>query len=1720
MPEFNLGSQVYMDTDPLERSAHSVEKALTGINKSLRSQRKHFKQNEASADDLAKHEELLTTAIKYQEAQLKNKKDELAKQTVAMKNSNKVTDEQRNKVQNASAAVQRAENQLSDYKKSLQETGIEQKLLGRSTSEVKNSLGDLKNQAKLSQIQFEKSVKSIDDYRSHLAAANHNIQKHDANLKLLKGNLSEVSRAHGANSKAANKLRNDIAKEAIAFQVAQGRVDELTDELKALQRQQTLMGKFKGLGQSFSATFSEMSQKINKIGDNFRNLGYVATGVLRGGLLANSTALIPVLGSVISLTAGLGGAITALGGGVIGLGGAYGIAMGSAMAFAGQATTALQMLEEGTLKTTAETQRYQSALSALKSQWEGLVQSNQASIFNTMANGINIAQISLTKLSPAITTTTNQMEDASVSMKQWVTSSENAKNAFQLLNSIVPKIFGNVLNSGRNATDGLTHMFTQFGPLFTWVGQGIENVSKKFQKWANSTSTDNGISQFIQYTKTNLPIVLNIFGNVFKGIFNLFNAFSGHSHTVLVGIQKVTESFKNWSNEMKNSDGFKQFINYLETNGPKVWDVIKNITQTLWGLAKGMAPVGAVMLDLIKRFTAWTSEMTNAHPVIGKTAGVLTVLVGGLMAIVPPLLILGGSFTRIKKIVTGFQIALGGARTALGLFGKEGKATLGVQKLWNGVTATGKAIADGYRYAIARLSTSQVIATAKTKIASAATKAWTVITKGATLAAKGLGLAIKFMTGPVGLIITAIGAFVAIIIHLWKTNDTFRNNVIKIWNAVKSGVMKSVNFIKDGVPKAFNFIKTKSIAIWNGLKTAVVTIVKVWWTIVKAYFNTWKTVITTIWNTIKKASITVWNAIKKGVVSIVKALVNGVKSYINGVKKIVSTVFNTAKKISINIWTAIKNGIVKIAKSLWSGVKATFNALKKGVTSIFNTVKNVSVKVWTTIKNKVVNFAKLLWRGLKIEFNLLKKGVTIIFNAVKNTSIKVWTTIKNKVISFAKSLWSGVRNTFNSLKKGVSSVFNSVKNNAIKAWNTIKSRLTGIASSIWSSVKKTFNNMKDGLKGIIDKIKGFIGGMVDSVKKGLNKLISGVNWVAGKIGMKKLPKFKFHTGTESTHTQNIVQNGKLTQDTMATVGDKGKGNGPNGFRHETIIYPNGKEVITPDTDTDAYIPKGSKILNGEQTYQRHFQPQFSTGTLFGSGGSSGKKKNKGLFDGLGESIGNGWSQAKESVSRAWEGAKSAGKKASKMVGDVWKYASDPSKLVDKVLKSFGVNFDFAKGDLLGGLMKGAYKKLKSAVKSLFNGWLEDSGGGDGSSFTKYGSTTPYSPNKPVPGYPSSFNGGRHFGIDYSTPFGTTIKAPNDGTVSKLHDQGGGTVAKLLSGKFTQFFMHLSKVMKTGKVNKGDAFAKTGNSGAWTTGPHLHYQVEKGDSPFVTNKNTVNPEKYLAGNGGGKQSVSAWKTQIRSAAKRMKVSVSDSEVDGIAAQIQRESNGDAGVTQGNIGDINNAKGTPAQGLLQYVPSTFKSYAVKGHSNIKNGYDQLLAFFNNSNWRKNLPYGKSGWGPTGTRRFAKGTNNAPKGFANVFEEGGEIMNLNGGEQIIPNDVSIAALKSTLEGDLFKQTQSAVYEGISQYADAIRERKQQESNERNRRDREYEAMLEQNNKLNQIIEQMSTVISSLFNIEGSNERIANKDFAPVIDPRGMNESNHEQEAINKAVTLLGRK
>ena len=1827
MADFNLSAEVSMDVDPLKASKTTIERNLKAINKSLRDQRKEMKQNEVSAESLAKQETDLGRAVKLQEGLLKQRNKTLNDMQRQMKESNNVTDEQKLKLQNASRAVQQAENQLNNYENELKQTQTQQKLLGRTTDQVKNSLGQLRNEAKLTEMRFKQSEKSVSGYKNRLAELSHTMQKQKAHTDLLKGNLRELERAQQGNSREAKSLRNDIIKEAIAFQVLQGRIDETTDELKAYQRQQRLMGRA-------TNAWVGAREQMDRIATTLRSLGELTQGVVGGVMTTHFSALIPILGSVVSLGAGLGGMLTAAAGGAIGMGGAFAIAGVAVQAFAGQATYALKMLEDGQLRVTKEVSAYQTALSGLKTSWEGLIAQNQAAIFNTMTNGINTAKYALTTLNPFLTKTATQIETASGKMLNWAKTSSVAKRSFDILNTQGPKIFQHLLNATQSFVNGSAAMFNKLSPLYGWAAQGFASMAQSFNDWANSVQGSKAINGFVEYTKTNLPIVGSIFGNIFKGIISLFQAFSDHSHNVLLGIQDVTKGFAEWSEGLKKSDGFQKFVEYLEANGPKVWSLIKNITGTLWGLVKGMAPVGAAVLSISAAFFKWTATMTNAHPIIGKILGIMTALGGVTLLAAKPILLLRG--------------ALLGATGATKLFGNAGaiaaiktNVAKTATKLWTGT--------------ITLLSTAMKVARGQLALQTVLTGKYSLATKLAAVASRGLGLAMRFMTGPIGWVITAIGLLVAGIVHLWKTNDTFRNAVITIWNSIKAAAISVFGFLKPYIVGIWNGIKVATIIVWNAIKATAIT---VWNGIKFAVQNpiqALKIALSAIWNGIKTAAIWVWNALKTGVVNIVKALVNGVKWYITTVKTVVSTVFNATKSIAIKIWTSIKNTVVNLAKGIWTGVKTAFNWLKNGVISIFNAVKNFTIKVWTIIKNAVVSRAKTLWTGVRVAFNGLKKSVISIFNSVKNFAIKVWTTIKNTVISRAKSLWNGVRATFNALKKGVISIFNSVKNFAVKVWTNIRNGVVSRAKSLWNGVRNTFNalrkgvqniftsvknfvfkiwtsirnnviskakslwngvrntwnslkkgtinlfnsvasflskkwsaiksstvskakalwsgvkgawnslskgtrnvmnavgdfmgkkwkdikngtvdlvtGMKDKVTGVMNKmgdviksvtgdIKGFFSGMIDKVKGGLNKLIDGVNWVGGKLGMDKLPKIKLHTGTEHTNTTtNVVKNGKIARDTFATVGDKGRGNGPNGFRHETIRYPNGKMAITPNKDTTTFLPQGSSVMNGAQTHAMLSanNPTFSKGTLprFAKGTLAKKKPKKNK---KGDNVfGDAWDSTKAGAAKVVDGGKAVVSKSLEAaakgkdwlkdkVGDVMDWIEKPGKLLNKVLEGFGVNMDafgIAKAASLPyDMMKGMFGKLKKAATDTFKKWMEDSAEGDGGYIDlSKGINFPFSPNGRAPGYPFA---GPHMGVDLNYKNDKLYSVLNGKATARKGWNGGfGNMVDIVKGATKVIYGHMSKHAFSGSKNvkPGDLLGVSGNTGK-SSGPHLHFEVQKNGTP-------IDPIKWLKQNDGGGGKSGKWNGDIKKALKIAGLPTSEAYVKAWSKQIQTESGGNPKAQGGDDG-LSDGR---AKGLVQVKPGTFNAYKAKGHGNIWNGLDNLIAGMNYAKAR----YGKSGMLQVIGKGhgYATGTNSAKRGLNRVFEEGGEIMQMRGGETVIPNDVSIQAFKQIATSDIFSRTQSAVYDAISQYADQLREKQQvatREQQELNRLSRENTDIKEQNGLLKQLLGKMDALLNSNQNIETSNQEIRDKNYFP--SSREMTKMNNENMRLNAATQLM---
>ena len=1023
---------------------------------------------------------------------------------------------------------------------------------------------------------------------------------------------------------------------------------------------------------------------------------------------------------------------------------------------------------------------------------------------------------------------------------------------------------------------------------------------------------------------------------------------------------------------------------------------------------------------------------------------------------------------------------------------------------------------------------------------------WNLIKTGILNIAKSL----------VSLVRDSFNGLKAFFTMLW---NFIKNNSIRAWLAIKNSVLAIIrNFVtlskhnfailKGFLSALWTSIKNTAIKLWTALKIGVLAIIRTLVSTARNILNTLKNFITRLWQSIKSISIRIWTAIKNGVINAIKGMYNGVrkilanlkafitrtwtaiknttiklakglssgvKNAFNSLSKVTRNIFNKLKNFMSNVWRSIKNTTVKLAKGLWSGVKAIWNALSRFTRSIFNKLKNFMSSVWRNIKNTTVRLAKALWSGVKNTFNSLYNGTKRIFNKLKNFMSNIWRNIKNTTVRLAKSLWSGVKGTWNSLSNGTRNIFNKVKSFMSNTWRSIKNTTVNMAKGLWNSVRRTFNNMNGGLKNIIGKIKGHITGMVTAVKKGLNKLIGGVNWVAKKLDMPKLPTIKLSTGTESTHTQSYITKGKLNQNTLATVGDKGPGNGPGGFRHETVIPPSGKAFITPATDTTIPLAKGTRILNGAQTHSLLNRPQFnggtipkfSIGTAIGNllgGGKKPKKHKKDdnlagdvaqkTKDGVKAMTGKVVEGGKAVVDSALNTAKKGKDWLSDKIGDVLDWIEKPKKLLEKVFEGFGINmasFGIPKGaELPFNLMKGMFKKLKEGAVNKVKEWFEEAGGGDGgyidlSKGINFG-FAPTAAAARAAGYPFARP---HYGLDINYKH-DKVYSTMSGTARTFNGWSGGfgRHVEITNGNLKSIYGHLHKLAFNGtkKVKPGTFLGISGgdpredgqNAGS-STGLHLHYEMQRNGRAF-------DPTKWLkthngGGKSGGSRAASKWKPEIKKALKANGLPTTPAYVNAWIRQIQTESGGNAGAVQGNIGDINNRTGNLARGLLQVIPPTFAANKLPGHGNIMNGLDNAMAAIN---------YAKKRYGRTGMLRvighghgYATGGLIKSAGWYNIAEGGYP-------EWVIPTDPS-------RHNDAMKML-----------ALAAQDIDRKSSTRGNKRPNSLPkpSGSNDNDVLLQMLQAQQQQIALLTQIVTSNQTIADKNFEPTID-----KYTHEQQVFN---------
>ncbi|MBU6630516.1 hypothetical protein KSE95_08875 [Staphylococcus aureus] len=793
-------------------------------------------------------------------------------------------------------------------------------------------------------------------------------------------------------------------------------------------------------------------RQMGNLANMFRVFGTVGSNMVGGLLTSSFSILIPVIASVVPVVFALLNAIKVLTGGVLALGGAVAIAGAGFVAFGAMAISAIKMLNDGTLQASSATNEYKKALDGVKSAWTDIIKQNQSAIFTTLANGLNTVKTAMQSLQPFFSGISRGMEEASQSVLKWAENSSVASRFFNMMNTTGVSVFNKLLSAAGGFGDGLVNVFTQLAPLFQWSADWLDRLGQSFSNWANSAAGENSITRFIEYTKTNLPIIGNIFKNVFAGINNLMNAFSGSSTGIFQSLEQMTAKFREWSEQVGQSQGFKDFVSYIQTNGPLIMQLIGNIARGLVAFATAMAPIASAVLRVAVAITGWIANLFEAHPATAQLVGVIITLVGAFRFLIAPILavmdFLGPLAARLVALVTKF----GWAKTGTLVLSKAMTSLKGPIKL---VTAI-------FQLLFGKIG---------------------LIRNAIT----GLVTVFGILGGPITIVIGVIAALIAIFVLLWNKNEGFRNFIINAWNAIKTFMVN-----------VWNVLKVVASVVWNAILTAITTAVSNVYNFIMIVWNQIVAYLQGLWNGIIAIATTVWNLLVTIITTVFTTIMTIVMTIWTAIWTFLQTLWNTIVTVATKVWNAITTAISTALQAAWSFISNIWNTIWSFLSGILTTIWNKVVSIFTQVVSTISDKMSQAWNFI------VTKGMQWV------------STITSTLINFVNRVIQGFVNVVNKVSQGMTNAVNKIKSFIGDFVSAGADMIRGLIRGIGQMAGQLVDAAKNVAKKALDAAKSALGihspsrefmdvgmysmlGFVKGIDNHSSKVIRNVSNVADKV---------------------------------------------------------------------------------------------------------------------------------------------------------------------------------------------------------------------------------------------------------------------------------------------------------------------------------------------------------------------------------------------------------------------------------------------------------------------------------------------------------------------------------------------------------------------------------------------------------------------------------------------
>lgn len=440
---------------------------------------------------------------------------------------------------------------------------------------------------------------------------------------------------------------------------------------------------------------------------------------------------------------------------------------------------------------------------------------------------------------------------------------------------------------------GFARLITATVPFLPAMADGLARVATRFGNFVGEAAKTGRIMAAIREAWSVIQDLGAILGNVGSVIASVYRAAGVSGEGLLGNLRALTAQAAAFFRSAQGAGALRDIFSTLGALGqglrtslgailPAIAQSIRSITPAVVGLVPALVQLVVALAPLLPYFTALVAAI--------------------VIRLIPAISAFTGWLTRNAGVLKVAVFAIGAMVVAVKLYALYTNVAAVAVKAW---------------------------AVAQT-IASVASKVWAITTTA-------LGIAIRFATGPIGLIIGAIGLLVAAVVIAYKRNETFRNIVNAVWKSVQQAVSFAWN----------NVIRPALAALVGFVQNTVMPIVRsLWQNVFKPAFAGMGVVVKAAWVVIQIALRSLQIYLNNTIFPVIRFLYNNVIKPIfsaagthirfvwtNIIRPVLSTFGNF---ITEKVVPAFKRG-VELIRSAWEKVR---DAARVPVRFVVNSVIN------------------------------------------------------------------------------------------------------------------------------------------------------------------------------------------------------------------------------------------------------------------------------------------------------------------------------------------------------------------------------------------------------------------------------------------------------------------------------------------------------------------------------------------------------------------------------------------------------------------------------------------------------------------------------------------------------------------------------------------------------------------------------------------------------------